>query len=133
MKKLCVMVVLGLLILGASCDTKNIGVDPNPNRLTVSVAALTGMNGGVDATWTAVIAGVFPPYAVAWNFGGGANPNTVADNTAGNSIVTVNNNDQNAERDVIKLNTETLLTQRLLGRINIHGSDRKQPDTLYGV
>lgn len=77
MKKLFVMVALGVLILAASCDTKNIGGTPLPLRgpiVTVNVPA--GMNGGVNATWTVTWVGGTAPFTITMNMGGGANPNT---------------------------------------------------------
>lgn len=77
MKKLFVMVALGLLVLAASCDTKNIGNTPFPTRgpiVTVSVPA--GMNGGADAVWTVTWVSGTAPFTITMNMGGGATPNT---------------------------------------------------------
>lgn len=72
MKKLFVLVAAVLLILAASCDTKNIGTTPFPNRgpvLTVTVPA--DMNGGEVATWTVTWVGGTAGYTISLNMGGG--------------------------------------------------------------
>lgn len=72
MKKLFVLVAVGLLILAASCDTKNIG-NQMPTRGPVpTVTVPAGMNGGEDATWSVSWIGGTPGFTVTWNFGGGA-------------------------------------------------------------
>lgn len=71
-KKLFVLVAVGLLVLAASCDTKNIGTEL-PSRGPVPTVSVPGtMNGGADATWTVNWIGGQAPYTVSWNFGGGA-------------------------------------------------------------
>jgi len=70
------MVALGLLILAASCDTKNIGTTLMPSWFTATVTVPSPMYGGEPATWAVAWAGGTAPYSVQFTMGGGATPNT---------------------------------------------------------
>lgn len=51
--------------------------DPQVSAILVSITAPADMAGQVDADWTASWTGGTEPYTVAWDFGGGAEPDTV--------------------------------------------------------
>lgn len=92
MKKLFVLVALGLLILAASCDTKNIG-SGTPSRGPVPTVSVPGtMNGSADATWSVSWIGGQGPYTVTWSFGGGAaNVGPIAATSPNSQTVTMIN------------------------------------------
>jgi hypothetical protein len=73
-KKLFVLVAIGLLILVAGCDTLNIGGTGTPNRgpQVTMATPTTGLEGMGTTTFTAAWSGGTAPYTIAWNFGGGA-------------------------------------------------------------
>jgi hypothetical protein len=77
-KRLLVLVAAALLVVAASCDTKNIGVDPFPVRLLVQITANPNVDvfGNDFVDFTANIIGGTAPYTTQWNFGGDADPNT---------------------------------------------------------
>lgn len=68
-------------MLAAGCDSNNVG-GPIPVFFTAAINAPTGSAGGNtlrrldSATWSVSISGGNSPYYVAWNFGGGATPNS---------------------------------------------------------
>lgn len=71
---------LGLLLLGAACDSSNVG-GPNPIFFAATINAPTGGSSSGSqvrrldtVTWSVGITGGTAPYYVAWNFGGAANP-----------------------------------------------------------
>jgi len=71
-KKLFVLVAVGLLILAASCDTLNIGGGNPINGPAVTLTAPAGAMFGMEThTFTATWQGGTGPYTIAWNFGGG--------------------------------------------------------------
>lgn len=72
MKKTFVIVAMGLLLLVASCDTKNIGPDVISRGPQVSVTVPADMNGMVAYAWVASWIGGTGPYTISWDFGGGA-------------------------------------------------------------
>lgn len=93
MKKLFVLVAAVAVLLAASCESLNKGPFPPvlaPSNITIVAPA--GMLGGVDANWTVSWTSSSGPFTVAWDFGNGANPNTVnnAAVAANNNAVTVN-------------------------------------------
>jgi hypothetical protein len=67
-------VAIGLLAAVTSCHTKNVGIG-GPQFLAATITVPANMFGLQDATWTANIQGGIGPFTVAWDFGGGANPN----------------------------------------------------------
>jgi hypothetical protein len=72
-KKLFVLVAVGLLILSAGCDTLNIGGGgPTRGPQVTLTAPTTNLFGMQTSTWTAAWSGGTGPYTIAWNFGGGA-------------------------------------------------------------
>ncbi len=86
MKKLFVLVAAVLLIMAASCDTKNIGVDPGPIAGPVPEATFvadTTWNENETATLTVNWTGGTAPYTIGCNMGGG----TTLDVPAGTGAV----------------------------------------------
>jgi len=75
-KRLFVMLAVGLLILAVSCDTLNIGHNQFPVRLTASVSHPATMNGGASADWTVSWVGGTGPFSVTLNLGAQADPTT---------------------------------------------------------
>jgi len=75
-KRLFVMLAVGLLILAVSCDTLNIGTSKFPVRLTASVSHPLTMNGGANADWTVSWVGGTGPFSVTLNLGAQGNPTT---------------------------------------------------------
>ena len=78
MKKLFVLVAALVLILAASCDTKNIGTDNPVMGPTVTVTVPADMFGAQDATWTVTWTNSQAPYEVTMNMGGGTTANVPA-------------------------------------------------------
>ncbi|MBN2082180.1 hypothetical protein JW859_08220 [bacterium] len=78
MKKLFVLVAALVLILAASCDTKNIGTGGPLMGPQVTVTVPTGMFGAQDATWTVTWTDSTAPYAITMNMGGGTTANVPA-------------------------------------------------------
>jgi len=77
-KKLLVLVAVALMVVAASCETKNMG-GPLPSWgpiVTVTVPA--GMNGGLPATWTVTWASGTGPFTISMNMGGGTTANVAA-------------------------------------------------------
>lgn len=73
MKRLFVLVVAGLVLLAASCDTKNIGTEPPTRGPVPTIGTVPAdMFGAQDATWTCTWTGGDAPYTITWAFGGGA-------------------------------------------------------------
>jgi hypothetical protein len=90
-KKLFVLVAVAVLMLAASCDSKNGGPGwPALNPTSIVIAVPAGMVGNANADWSVTWVSNKGPFTVAWDFGNGANPNTVsATATATNSATTV--------------------------------------------
>jgi hypothetical protein len=77
-KKLFVLMAVAVLLLAASCDSKNQGPDwPQLKPSQIQITTPTGMLGNANADWSVTWISNNGPFTVAWDFGNGANPNTV--------------------------------------------------------
>jgi hypothetical protein len=99
-KRIVALVAISALALATSCHTKNVGTG-GPQFLAATITVPTNMFGNQDATWTANIQGGIGPFTVAWDFGGGATPNTAtftgqAGPTSSATVTMVNNTGANA-------------------------------------
>jgi hypothetical protein len=65
-----------LMLCLCSCHTQHVGV-ATPDFMTAQIIVPAGMLDAQYAAWEAVITGGVAPFTVAWDFGGGAEPNTL--------------------------------------------------------